>query len=344
MKKARIVLAITLLCASLLSCGQQQTDPALSDHPHIDTTPAPDPSVQIISPENSEEVYDSVFTYLSALPKVGEDTPAPLAFVAQSYEELRAVYDAADACRENEMPVKGSWENIYRNQQSLQTYFKNRFAIVVAMITDDGYYDLAMDKRDSQDGIGLKVFGMRSYEQTAVRERHIFYCSFEGKYEGQSIDLEFSSTPYASQTEQNIFAFFSDWHDEIPTRPYFVVKSYEELMSVYACAATDPKEYGSYSLGIKGNWGEAKKNDLYNQQFFENNYIVVAMTRTGSGSYTFISSAELVEEEIVVTLNGTLPFVSTTDLGAYLFLLPMSGQYNGQSIRIVINIQQETSH
>lgn len=350
MKKTSVILtAIALLCAILVSCGAdvQNEQPPLSSS---DTTTLSDAAADdnigyatdILVSVDYVQTREFVYSYLSALPTVGEPTPEPKILVVQRYDELRAVYEAAEACEDEEMDVKGSWENIGRSDNYYQTYFDKHFAVVVLMVTDDGYYDLALDKTDSQDGIGLKVIGKRSYEQPTERERHVFFCGFEGKYEEQSISLDIGYTPYSSQIEQNIYTYFTYGDSEIPSKPYFVVQSYAELLEVYKYATAKPSDFGSYSLGIKGNWGEAKKNNLYNEQFFKNNYIVVAMTQTSTGSYTFTSSAEVVDGEIVVTLNGTCPAVFTNDIGSYLFICPMQGEYGGDSIRIVRNTEQET--
>jgi hypothetical protein len=348
MKKTGVILtAVILLCVILVSCGADDgvlpSDSTGTDTSTVAPVTTPIGEVDAIVPQSAEQTEELVFEYLSALPTVGEQTPEPQILVVQSYDQLRAVYEAADACEDDEMGVKGSWENIGSSDKFYQTYFDKHFAVVVLMVTDDGYYDLRLDCEDSEEGISLNVFGVRSYEQPTIRERHVFFCGFEGKYEGQSISLDVGYTPFASQVEQNIYTYLSyDEDRDIPSKPYFVVQSYEELLEVYAYATERPSDFGSYSLGIKGNWSEANKNNLYNEQFFENIYIVVAMTQTSSGSYTFTSSAEMVDGEIVVTLNGTCPAVFTDDIGSYLFVCPMQGEYGGESINIVRNTERET--
>ena len=214
MKKTSVILtAIALLCTILVSCGAdiQNEQPPLSSS---DTTTLSDAAADdnigyatdILVSVDYVQTREFVYSYLSALPTVGEPTPEPKILVVQSYDELRAVYEAAYACEDDEMDVKGSWENIGGSDKFYQTYFDKHFAVVVLMVTDDGYYDLALDKTDSQDGIGLKVIGMRSYEQPTVRERHVFFCGFEGKYEEQSISLDIGYTPYSSQIGRYISA------------------------------------------------------------------------------------------------------------------------------------------
>lgn len=340
MKKISVILVVvTLLCALLVACGaddQNTADPQLSEQLGIDTSVAVESNItaNIISPHGHDDVYASVYTYLSALPTVGEDTPAPQVFVVQSYEELRAVYEAANACEDAEMDVKGSWENIGRSDQFYQTYFNKNFAVVVTMLTDDGYYDLRLDREDSDEGIALEVFGARSYEQPAVRERHVLFCGFEGKYEGQSIDIDFGCTPFSSQIEQNMYAYFSSAYSEIPSKPYFVVQSYEEIMEVYKYAVADPTDYGSYSLGIKGNWRAAMQNDAYTEDFFKDGYLVVVMKQTESGSYDFDCTCSKQDGKLIIKLDGALPYVSTDDIGSFMLLCPFEGKYEGESIEI----------
>ena len=62
---------------------------------------------------------------------------------------------------------------------------------------------------------------------------------------------------------------------EIPSKPYFVVQSYEELLEVYAYATERPSDFGSYSLGIKGNWRRAMQDNAYTEDFFNDGYVVV---------------------------------------------------------------------
>ena len=343
MKKTSVILtAIVLLCTILVSCGAdiQNEQPPLSSS---DTTTLSDAAADdnigyatdILVSVDYVQTRELVYSYLSALPTVGEPTPEPKILVVQSYDELRAVYEAAEACEDIEMDVKGSWENIGRSDNYYQTFFDKNFAVVVLMVTDDGYYDLRLDCEDSEEGISLKVFGVRSYEQPTIRERHVFFCGFEGKYEGQSISLDVSCTPYASQIEQNIYTYYTYGDSEIPSKPYFVVQSYEELLQVYECASQKPGDYGSYSLGIKGNWRRAMQDNAYTEDFFKNGYMVVVMKQTESGSYDFDCTHYKQDGKIVIELDGALPYVSTADIGSFMFLCPFNGKYEGESIEII---------
>ncbi len=351
MKKTGVILtAVILLCALLISCGTdgQNENTTL---PAVDTTTLPDTvpddnigyATDILVSAEHVQTEELVYEYLSALPTVGEQTPEPQILVVQSYDQLRAVYEAADACEDDEMGVKGSWENIGSNDKFYQTYFDKHFAVVVLMVTDDGYYDLRLDCEDSEEGISLKVFGVRSYEQPTIRERHVFFCSFEGKYEGQSISLDVSYTPYASQIEQNIYTYYTYGNSEIPSKPYFVVQSYEELLQVYECASQNPRDYGSYSLGIKGNWRRAMQDNAYTEDFFKNGYMVVVMKQTESGSYDFDCTHYKQDGKIVIELDGALPYVSTADIGSFMFLCPFEGKYEGESIEIISTSVQYNS-
>ena len=132
MKKTSVILiAVVLLCALLISCGTDNgvlpSDSTGTDTSTVSPVTTQSGEVDALIPTSADKTKELAFQYLSALPTVGEDTPEPQVIVVQSYEQLRAVYDAAVACEDQEMDVKGSWENIGQHEQHYKTFFnKNK--------------------------------------------------------------------------------------------------------------------------------------------------------------------------------------------------------------------------
>lgn len=165
--------------------------------------------------------------------------------------------------------------------------------------------------------------------------------SSEIPYSSDTSDDETSTT---SEIINIIDIYFSDKPSEVYKTPYIVIESYADLCVIYEYAqeyaGKRPKE--SYVLHIQGNVKEARINNLYPEEYFMSRYIIAALKKTESGSYTFECSAVKNDGEIIVNLHGTLPAVSSDDIGGYIYLVPVDGAYADESVKIVETFTKET--
>lgn len=137
-------------------------------------------------------------------------------------------------------------------------------------------------------------------------------------------------TKYISEIRKTIENFFS--YIEYDSA-YIIVENYADLCEIYECASIKPA--CSSIFYIKGNARDADINNIYTKEYFNSGYVIAALTKDSSGSWTFECSATKNDGEIIVNLFGSIPGASTCDIGGFLYLVPIDGVYASESIKLV---------
>ncbi len=132
-----------------------------------------------------------------------------------------------------------------------------------------------------------------------------------------------------------ISAFFADTGQEKGDwqTSYVLVLSYADLEDVYGYVSdTDtwyPFRYlngGAYSDFL---------NNTYSEGCFEGGYLIAVLAMGSCSDWIFDCSASKIDDNITVNFNGTLGDSPLEDMGRFIYLVPVSGAYSGESISIV---------
>ncbi|MBQ9079581.1 MAG: hypothetical protein IJY27_00745 [Clostridia bacterium] len=162
-------------------------------------------------------------------------------------------------------------------------------------------------------------------------------CATPNNYAGMNTPTT-EDTPGSISPVQNAVKNYFDWQ---PPQNYFVVENYDDLQEVYAMAAELPDitEY----INIEGDWRQAYEDNTYDREFFETDFVVIAMFKTDSMNNTFSYDVNDVNDSrIYITVSSIRPNPFAVHSGAYLLVIPIEGRYKGQQIQIVHTRTLET--
>lgn len=310
--KLRLIALLLLLLLLLSGCktpasGDTDTTP-------VDTTPPPS-EIQI----QVHDFFDDTDNYTEPC------------LVIQSHADLQELYSIAA-----NLPLEGNWPRAKQNNSYPESFFAGNY-LVAAMVKTDcpGYTFRSGGYINNRGGsVDIYIHGFRPFPFEPSSGGALLLVPIEGKYEQQPLKLEETYVRCDTRSALTFYDYFTSRYingQEPPLRtPYIIIESYEEYIGLRDFASQDTDQYFSDHRVIQGNL----RTTEYNEQFFENGYLVAAMTKTSSGSYTFEHSAEKKEGKITVKLDGTCPNPSTDDLGGYLFIIPMEGRYAGETVEI----------
>ena len=316
--KLRLIALMLLLLLLLSGCNTPDTDD--TDTTPVDTTPPP------------SEIQQSIHNFFGTA-----DADTPSCFVIQNYTDLQELYSIA-----TNLPLEGNWPGAKQNDSYPESFFAENY-LVAAMVKTDcpGYAFRSGGLKDYSGEISVYVHGERPFPFELSTGAALRLIPIEGQYAGEPLELEEKYTKFETQiqfTFENYFETYSIGERPEKHSPYIVIESYDGLTELYRCASLKPREYRAYHLYLQGNW---KDTSQYNEQFFENNYILAVMTSTSSGSYTFECAAQKQDGKIIAKLDGTCPYASTDDIGGYLYLIPVEGKYAGETVEIDRTLTQE---
>lgn len=310
--KLRLIALMLLLLLLLSGCNTPATDD--TDTTPVDTTPPP------------SEIQQSIHNFFGTA-----DADTPSCFVIQNYADLQELYSIA-----TNLSLEGNWPGAKQNDSYPESFFAENYLVAAMLKTDCPGYAFRSGGyiNNRENSLTVYIHGFRPFPFEPSQGCAILLIPIEGQYAQQSLKLEETYVRCDTQSALTFYDYFTSRYvdgQEPPHRtPYIIIESYEEYIGLHDFASLDPDQYFSDHRVIKGNWKTAE----YDEQFFKTGYLVAAMTKTSSGSYTFEHSAEKQKGKITVKLDGTCPNPHTTDLGGYLFLIPIEGKYAGETVEI----------
>lgn len=148
-----------------------------------------------------------------------------------------------------------------------------------------------------------------------------------------------SDVDMTSEIRNTIENFFSDNEYE---SAYIIVDNYADLCEVYECANIKPAS--SSIISIQGNAHDANIKNIYSEDYFKSGYVIAVLTKDSSGSWSFECSATKNGDKVIVKLVGTIPGVSTNDIGGFLYLVSIDGVYANESVILEKTYNTRESH
>ena len=310
--KIRLVATTLLLLLMLSGCA------ALGNADNTDTTSTP------------SEIQNQIHDFFDPTDNYTEPY-----IIIESYAALQKLYSVA-ANLPYVVALEGNWLEARDSALYPESFFADNYLVAAMVCTDcQGYAFRASGvKDDYSNEIIVYVRGERPFPFELSNSGALHLIPMKGKYAGEPVKLDQLYVKYETQIQFTFDHMFTSFAIDPPPKqhsPYIIIESYGDLMELYRCASRKPDEYHGYPLYIQGNWKDATQ---YNEQYFENGYIVAAMTTTSSGSIYFEHGAEKQNDKIVVNLDGTCPNPASCDIGGYLFLVSMEGKYAGETVEI----------
>ncbi len=315
--KLRLIALLLLLLLLLSGCT------ASGNANNADTTPTD------TTPPHSE-IQNQIHDFFGPT-----DLDHPPCFVIESYTDLQELYSVA-ANLPYVVALEGNWLEARNSALYPESFFADNY-LVAAMVSTDcqGYAFRASGvKNDHSNEIIVYVLGERPFPFELSNSGALHLIPIKGQYAGEPVKLDELYVKYETQIQFTFDHMFTSFAIDPPPKqhsPYMIIESYGDLMELYRCASRKPDEYHGTPLYIQGNWKDATQ---YDEQYFENGYIVAAMTTTASGSFSFEYAAEKQGDKIVVKLDGTCPNPASCDIGGYLFFIPIEGKYVGEAVEI----------
>ncbi|MGI6167696.1 MAG: hypothetical protein ACOYIA_06145 [Eubacteriales bacterium] len=115
---------------------------------------------------------------------------------------------------------------------------------------------------------------------------------------------------------------------------FFIIDSYEGLTELYEYINNSDFYTLRHNTGAYADMTVGK----YTEQFFADGGCLAAVpVGTASGSYTYYTYAEKKDSEFIIHLNRLNPYItiSTTDLGRFVYLVPLPAGYTKEQISVI---------
>lgn len=299
----------------------------------------------------TSEIINLLNTYFADKPYGAYKTSY---IVVESYADLCVIYEYALEYASKEPHIQGNVHGARHKDAYPEEYFKSGYVIAVLIKTESSSYTFECGSTKNTSGIIVNLYGNLPDPCSDELGGYIYLVPIDGSYANESVKLVETYTketlPDFLTQNSEIINFLDTYFADKPSgtyrTPYIVVESYADLCLIYGYAQVyaGKRPKGSYILHIQGNVNEARINNSYPEEYFKSGYIIAALTKTESGSYTFECGATKKDGDIIVNLYGTLPAVSSCDLGGYIYLVPIDGVYDGESVKIATTYTKLESH